>query len=146
MLTSPTVCLPYSPCRRCPAGSAAPAAGLHAQANEGYALRACITATPAPHPLFSLQPAPSCPPLAVMDCILASDLLAACAAYRPLKLFLIQLALGMTAQQVGPCRAHHEHAVPGNASRNPLLAQLAWGMHPEEAWSGRSGSFGSASW
>lgn len=38
---------------------------------------------------------------AVLDCILASDLLAACAQHRPLKLFLIQLALGMAAQQVG---------------------------------------------
>ncbi|KAL4425454.1 hypothetical protein ABPG75_009470 [Micractinium tetrahymenae] len=40
-------------------------------------------------------------PCLVLDCILSTNLLAACAEYRPLKLFLIQLALGMAAQQTG---------------------------------------------
>ncbi len=58
--------------------------------------------------LCLLAPAPaqlgcrtSCCVPAVADCIFSSEMLERAAEYRPLKLFLIQLALGTTAQKVG---------------------------------------------
>jgi hypothetical protein len=55
--------------------------------------------------------APCCTPLppAVLDCLFNSELLARCADYRTLKMFLIQLALGKSEQQVWPGSAESRH-------------------------------------
>ena len=74
------------------------------------------------HPIALCCPAPPCPSLppksAVLDCMFNSELLARCADYRPLKMFLIQLSLGKAEQQVWRDVQH---------PTTSLLLPAAWG-------------------
>lgn len=58
----------------------------------------CVAQSPAT--LCPLSSACAGPFFAVMDCIVSSEVLACCSDYRPLKFFLIQLALATASQMV----------------------------------------------